>query len=233
MTPNEKFKNFLNSDLGVFLRWGFLGVYIHNKRKYDRDGYDANGYDKTGFNRAGYDSEGYNRNGYDVEGYNRRGYNIDGYNRLGFDRNGFDRNQYNSSGIDRAGHDKEYYSDCFNKLRSRIGDANRKKNSYEYRYALQDSRTVLEETVRLLVQHNAGTAAVENNLLANLKKCEKKGLLGSDSEFIDRLHSVRKICNYNGHDIDAEEEMSHNTVHFVVMQTQDLLDFAEKTLLEK
>lgn len=232
-SPNSRKGKFFDSDLDAFLCGGMLGIYIKNKKKYGRDGYDINGYDKTGFNRDGYDAEGYDRKGYDAEGYNRNGFNANGYNRLGFDRHGFDHSQYNASGVDRAGLNKEYYSAIFIKLRSRIGDAYRKMKGHEYRYALQDARTVLEETVRLLVQHSAGTTAVEDNLLANLKKCEKKGLLGSDSEFIDRLHSVRKICNYNGHDIDAEEEMSHDTVHFVVMQTRALLDFAEKALLER
>lgn len=232
-TPNRRNGKFFDSDLGAFLCGGLLGVYIKNKRKYGRDGYDINGYDKTGFNRDGYDAEGYDRKGYNIEGFNRSGFNADGYNSLGFDRHGFDCNQYNSSGADRAGHTREYYSAYFTKLRSRIGDAYRKMKDYEYRYALQDARTVLEETVKLLISHSAGAAAMEDNLLKNLKKCEKRGLLGSDSEFIDRLHSVRKICNYNGHDIDAEEEMSHDTVHFVVMQTRALLDFAEKALLER
>lgn len=66
----------------------------------------------------------------------------------------------------------------------------------------------MEDTLRMIVQHAEG-----------------------NNDFLDRLHGVRRICNANGYELDAEEGMSHNKVHFVVMQIWDLLVFVEKTLV--
>ena len=82
----------------------------------------------------------------------------------------------------------------------------------------------------MLVQHEDGCKETDDTMLVNLKICERRQLL-KDSAFLDRLHGVRRICNSNGHELDAEDTMSHNKVHFVVMQIRDLLDEAEQTLV--
>ena len=89
---------------------------------------------------------------------------------------------------------------------------------------------VMEDALRMIVHHSEGADDSDDRMLVNLKICEHKHLL-DDNEFLDRLHGVRRICNANGHELDAEETMSHNKVHFVVMQIRDLLDSAEKTLV--
>ena len=88
----------------------------------------------------------------------------------------------------------------------------------------------MEDALRMIVQHAEGSNESDDRMLVNLKVCERKRLL-DDNEFLDRLHDVRRICNANGHELDAEAGMSHNKVHFVVMQIRDLLDSAEQTLV--
>ena len=84
----------------------------------------------------------------------------------------------------------------------------------------------------MLVQHEEGCKDSDDTMLINLKICERKQLL-SDSAFLDRLHGVRRICNSNGHELGAEDTLSHNKVYFVVMQIRDLLDVAEQSLVDK
>ncbi len=221
-------------DAAGFNREGF------NRQGFDVDGYDRQGYDIDGYNRSGRDKRGFDRNGFDVdgfdrfgrdaEGYRRNGFGIDGFNREGFDYHGFDRDRYNNSGFDRAGKCRQYYSDRIEQLRERLDKAYKQLKNGQYCYAIYDARVVMEDALRLIVQHAQGNSETDDGILINLKVCEHKHLL-EDNAFLDRLHDVRRICNSNGHELDAESDMSHNTVHFVIMQIRDLLDSAEKTLV--
>lgn len=195
------------------------------------DGYNRAGRDKNGYDREGYDIEGFERKGYDREGYRRNGFSREGYNREGFDRNGFARNGYNQLGLDRAEHNRQFYAAFLKKLRYRLDEAYQQLQQGQFRYALYDARIVMEETLKLVVQHTNGGDGIGDSILANIKICERKKLLGTDAELIDRLHEVRHICNFNGHEFAAEENMNHNKVYFVVMQTKDLLNLAEKILV--
>ena len=201
-----------------------------NRQGYDADGYDRSGRDKRGFDRNGFSRDGFNRRGFDAEGFNRRGYDREGFNRSGYDRFGYGRDYYNASGVDRAGYERSYYCDHIQQLHKRLNDSYRQLQQKEYRYAVYDARIVMEEALRMIVQHALGSNYVDDKMLKNLKICENSHLI-SDTEFLDRLHSVRRICNANGHELDAEAGMSHNTVHFVVMQIRDLLDIAEQILV--
>lgn len=212
-----------------------------NRQGYNSDNYDRQGFDFDGFNHDGRDKHGYDRNGYDIdgfdrfgrdaEGYNRKGYDIDGYNRNGYDWRGFGRDKYNDSGTDRAGHNRNYYSEQIKHLRNRLDEGYKQLQSGEYRYAVYDSRVVMEEALRLIVEHSEGEDMLGDKMFVNLKICEHKHLLGNDSDFIDRLHRVRHICNANEHKLNAEDSMTHNKVHFVIMQIRDLLDSAEDALV--
>lgn len=203
----------------------------YDKRGYDHQGFDHNGYDKKGYNILGYDSEGFDRHGMDIEGYYRSGYNSQGFNRDGYDKKGYNCNHYNKSGIDRAGYDNLFYEEHLVLLRNRLNDAYERLQHEEYRYSLFDARTVMEEALRLLVIHCIGLEHSNDNMLAYLRICESKNLINDDNSFIDRLHGVRRICNINGHEFDAEANMSHSQVHFVIMQVRDLLNTIENILL--
>lgn len=202
---------------------------------FDRQGYDANGYDHTGrdkrgYDRDGFDADGYDRFGRDADGFRRNGFGLDGFNRAGLDWQGYGRDRYNDKGLDRAGHCRQYYSDQLEQLRLRLDEAYQQLKDGGYRYAVYDARVVMDEALRMLVQHEEGRKESDDTMLVNLKICERKQLL-KDSAFLDRLHGVRRICNSNGHELDAEDTMSHNKVHFVVMQIRDLLDEAEQKLV--
>lgn len=210
-------------------------------RGFDKDGFDKNGFSKEGFDREGRDKRGYNKEGFDIEGFDRWGYDLDGYRRNGFDREGFNRegvdwqgyfrNGYNQSGVDRAQYDRRYYAGVIRKLRFRLDESYQQLQKGQFRYALYDTRIVLEETLKLIVQHTNGTADGDDSIFENMKICEKQRLLGDDSELMNRLHEVRHICNYNGHEFTAEENMNHSKVYFVIMQIKDLLNIAEDVLV--
>ncbi|MBK1811642.1 hypothetical protein JHL18_13540 [Clostridium sp. YIM B02505] len=201
-----------------------------DKRGFGIDGFDRSGRDRRGYDRAGFDQYGFDHYGYDAEGYSQSGYSRDGFNREGLDRQGYGRDKYNRSGLDRAGHCRQFYSDHLEQLRGRLDDAYQQMQHDKYRYAIYDARVVMEEALKLVVQHSKGQDVIDDKMLVNLKICERKHLLGDDSEFLDRLHGVRHICNANGHELNAEEAMTHSKVYFVIMQIRELLNLAESAL---
>lgn len=241
---NLNYKNVLGIIGGVALL-GFGIRELIERISYDGEGYNKQGYDGEGFDRQGYNSEGYDRRGFDVDGYDKNGFNwqrcdaegfdkqgygIDGFNREGLDRQGYGRDKYNCSGIDRAGHCRQFYSDRMEQLRCRLDEAYQQLQHNQYRYAIYDARVVMEEALKLLVLHSEGHDEIGDKMSVNLKICENKQLLGDDREFMDRLHSVRHICNANGHELEAEKNTSHKQVYFVIMQIRDLLSSAEGAL---
>lgn len=197
---------------------------------YTADGYNRDGWDRRGFNRAGFDADGFDRYGCDAEGYNRNGFDRNGYNRDGYDRQGYGRNFYSQAGFDRAGRTAPQYIDLMGRLYLRLRDAQHQLNIGEFRYAVNDARLVMEEVLRLVVEHAGGTESSGDCLLENLKICENRGLLSVEAVFIDRLHGVRHICNEVTHELDASDRLTHQKTFFVIMQTRDLLKSAEKTL---
>lgn len=194
------------------------------------DGYNRDGWDRRGYNRQGFDAEGYDRYGRDAEGYYRNGYNREGFNRDGFDRQGYGRNFYSEAGFDRAGRNAGNYVEYIGRLYLRLRDAQLQMENGAFRYAINDARLVMEETLRLVVEHASGTDSIGDSLLENLKICENKDLLSAESEFIDRLHGVRHICNEVTHELSASDRLTHQKTYFVIMQTRDLLRTAETTL---
>lgn len=85
--------------------------------------------------------------------------------------------------------------------------------------------------MKLIVQHTNGIADGDDSIFENIKICERKRMFGDDTELISRLHEVRYICNYNGHEFAAEENMNHNKVYFVIMQIKELLSIVEDILV--
>ena len=202
----------------------------YDHQGFTADGYDRNGRDRRGFNRDGFDAEGYDRFGRDADGYYRNGFDRDGFNRAGYDRQGYGRDYYSATGFDRAGRTPRQYVDLLGRLYIRLHDAKRQLDLGEYRYAVNDARLVMEEALRLVVEHAGGVDSTGDCLLENLKICEDRSLLAVEEVFIDRLHGVRHICNEVTHELEASERLTHQKSYFVVMQTHDLLKSAEETL---
>ena len=198
---------------------------------YDSEGYDRTGRDHRGFDRNGYDSEGFDKFGRDSEGYNRRGYDIHGYNREGYDWRGFGRDHYNADGLDRCGHNRNFYAKQLLHFQHHLEIAHQNLQKGEYRYALYESRVVMDEALRCIIEHNFGKEGIGNAILDNLTICENKKLLNVDRSFYSKMHDVRKICNSNEHELAAGASMSHDTVHFVISQTRELLDSAKQSII--
>ena len=203
---------------------------IKHQTRYDAQGFDKAGFDREGFNRAGFDAEGYDHYGRDADGYYRSGFDRAGFNRAGYDRQGYGRDFYSKAGFDRAGRNAGDYIDYMGRLYLRLRDAHHQLEIGEFRYAVNDARLVLEEALRLVVEHAGGVDNSGNCLMENLKICANKGLLSVEPVFIERLHDVRHICNEVTHELEASERLTHQKTYFVIMQTKDLLKVAETTL---
>ena len=173
----------------------------------------------------------YDAEEFDKEEYDEKGFSEDGFNRKGVDWQGYSPNGYNQLGVDRAKCDRQYYAGSIKKLRFRLDESYQQLQQGKFRYALYDVRTVLEEILRLIVQHTNGVVDGNDSIFENMKICERKRLLGDDAELMTRLHTVRHICNFNGHEFMAEERMNHGKVHFAIMQIKDLLNIAEDILV--
>ena len=156
------------------------------------------------------------------------GYDRNGYDKRGYDKQGYDKYGYNIRKEDRAGHSRDYYKEREEKYRNKLSEAVQELHDHDYSHALSDSRVIMDEVLRNIVGHYKVNQE-SNDMLTNLKICEELKIF--DEEDLGALHAVRKKCNSNGHDIDAVETMSHNAIHFVVMQVADLLE-QSKTLLD-
>ena len=97
----------------------------------------------------------------------------------------------------------------------------------KYRYAIYDANSVMRETIKILLWYkNRGYAM--DDLLMNIKICERKKLLGADRDFINRLYEVYHICGCERQRLDKGKYINDRKVHFVIMQLKDLLNFCGK-----
>lgn len=104
-------------------------------------------------------------------------------------------------------------------------------NQGSYRYALLNSRIIIDDTLSLLLGHYLGNTYSGAKLSTKLRVCKEHRLLGTDYEFVNGLHGVCKVCNSRLHTIENEHDTTHQQVYFTIMQTQKLLQMAEKKLL--
>lgn len=138
---------------------------------------------------------------------------------------------YNLAGFDPAGHTPRYYIHMLRDLRIRLNDACRQINGGELRYAVYDTRTVMDEALRMVVNHSDGTAGTEQAMVDNLDACENRHLIRGDREFFSRLHRIRVMGNANGHRIDAEKRETGDKVCSAIMTIHELLNRAEAALV--
>lgn len=192
-------------------------------------------YDKYGFDCFGYNSEGYDRRGYNVKGYNKQGFNRRGYNEAGFNRKGFNINGYNIVGLDICSKQPQDYVSTLKILDDAKEEAFKNLQSGNEKYALYNCRGILDDTTALILKHYYGERYFNPNMKLERKLNKIKELdscRGMDMEFIERCHEARKIVNPNMHTM-IEINAPHNKVHFVVMQTKELIEFAKKVLLNR
>lgn len=125
--------------------------------------------------------------------------------------------------------DKKYYAEDIKKLRYLLDEAYQQMQQGRYRYAIYDADSVMKEAIKILLQYkNRGYAM--DDLLMNIKICERKKLLGTDKDFISRLYEVYHICGCEGERFNKGKYINHRKVHFVIMQLKDLLNFVESEI---
>ena len=80
----------------------------------------------------------------------------------------------------------------------------------------------MEEAIELFVKHFCGEVALEDSVYKNLRLCEDKRLLNTDT--LKRLHVARQNCNDDKHECKV---FDYETVCFTLVQVRDLLDIVE------
>ena len=126
--------------------------------------------------------------------------------------------------------DKRYYAEDIKKLRYLLDEAYQQMQQGQYRYAIYDANSVMRETIKILLWYkNRGYAM--DDLLMNIKICERKKLLGADRDFINRLYEVYHICGCERQRLDKGKSINDRKVHFVIMQLKDLLNFVEREII--
>lgn len=126
--------------------------------------------------------------------------------------------------------DKRYYAEDIKKLRYLLDEAYQQMQQGQYRYAIYDANSVMRETIKILLWYkNRGYAM--DDLLMNIKICERKKLLGADRDFINRLYEVYHICGCERQRLDKGKYINDRKVHFVIMQLKDLLNFVEREII--
>ena len=135
-------------------------------------------------------------------------------------------NRYNALGLDCAGFSKAYYRVSINRLLDRACDAGRQMQDGNYRYAVFDSRAVAESAMKMLLRHNGlETGRMEEDI----ENCRLNGLITAD--MAGRLHGVRLLGNFNGHNMYAPDNLNHEKAFFSLMQALELISEIEIQLL--
>lgn len=165
------------------------------------------------------------------EGYNKDSSDTDGFSHNAFDCEDSGRDLFNIKGFDKSNRNRHFYMSYLARLYRLKEDSLKLLNEGAYRYALLNSRTIVDDTLSLLLGHAIGNTYQGAKLSTKLRICEEKHLLGSNQEFINSLHGVCRVCSPRLHTIENEHEITHQQVYFTIMQSMKLLQMAEKILL--
>lgn len=122
--------------------------------------------------------------------------------------------------------DKKYYAENIKELRYLLDEAYQQMQQGQFRYAIYDADSVMRQAIKIMLQCKNG-GYVLDDLLMNMKICERKKLFGADKDFISRLYEVYHVCECDGREFNKGEDLNHRKVHFVIMQLKDLLNFVE------
>lgn len=124
---------------------------------------------------------------------------------------------------------KEWKSNDIRKLRYQLDRAYQQMQQGQYFYAIYDAKNVMSEAIKILLRYkNRGYTM--DDLLMNIKICERKKLLGTDKYFISRLYEVYHICECKEQIFNKEKYINYRKVHFAIMQLKDLLNFVEREI---
>ncbi len=202
----------------------------HKTDKYDSEGYNEEGYDKLGYDRDGFNKEGYDKLGYDRDGFNKKGYNEQGYDCNGIDRDGYDENGFNVYGVDRVGKNIDSYKIELRNLRERLTKAQDNLKCKEINYVATDVRLVMETVLKMMFRHYGYKCDEKKENYILIEECYKRKLL--NKELCTELHVVRRICNFELHEInDYDEKCDYKKWDWAIKTVYDLTDEAEKRLV--
>lgn len=126
--------------------------------------------------------------------------------------------------------DKKYYAENIKRLRYLLDEAYQQMQQGQYRYAVYDADSVMRETLKIMLRYGNDGYAMDD-LLMNIKICERKKLLGTDKDFISRLYEVHHICECERQSFHRGKYINHQKVYFAIMQLKDLLNFVEREII--
>lgn len=124
---------------------------------------------------------------------------------------------------------RSYLAANIKELRYLLDEAYQQMQQGQFRYAVYDADIVMRESVKIILQCRNGY--VSEDLLVNIKSCERRGLLGNDKEFIRKLYEVYHICNSCHGNKYEEKYLNYSKVHFAIMQLADLLNYVEREMI--
>lgn len=129
----------------------------------------------------------------------------------------------------RRNENYNYISDI-DQLRKRLDEAYQQLQLGQLRYAIYDTEQVMKEAMKMLIKWGNGEEWDEDNLMTNIKICERRKEFGMESGMIQKLNKVRCICEYAKEIFEADKLLDYDKVRFAIMQTKDLLNYIEKKI---
>lgn len=114
-------------------------------------------------------------------------------------------------------------------LRNRLDKAYQQMQKGQFCYAVYDADCVMREAVKRILRSRNGY--VSEDLLENLKTCERRRLFGADTELLRKLYEVYHICSREQRTLKQEKYLNYKKVYFVIMQLKDLLNFVEREVV--
>lgn len=118
------------------------------------------------------------------------------------------------------------------KLRYRLDWAYQQMQKGQFHCALYDAGIVMGEAVEMILRckNNGHTS---DNLLENMKICQRRKLFGVDKGFVNRLYDVYHICKCDGREDGQGQSVRRRKVYFAIMQLKDLLNLIERNIISE
>lgn len=114
-------------------------------------------------------------------------------------------------------------------FRYQLDEAYQEMQKGQFQAALQKADKVMNEIVKMIIQHEYGIGYTLDNISVNIKICEREQLLGKNKLFVKRLYKVYFICGR--YKVNGAETITRRKVYFVIMQIKDLINLAENLIV--
>lgn len=108
-------------------------------------------------------------------------------------------------------------------FRYQLDEAYQEMQKGKFQAALQKADKVMNEIVKMIIQHEYGIGYTLDNISVNIKICEREQLL------VKRLYKVYLICGR--YKVNGAEMITRRKVYFVIMQIKDLINLAESLIV--